>query len=545
MSKYFGFLFVLFLVTNRISSAQTVDNASYMALAEDWSISGDLATNAMLVSLQGVANKSGPQVYFVYPPNWTFKFSQSVLDYYTETRGLQINELSSTEEMLARYAKLADGYIVWDTDVRTSLIVSFTLAGLENAIVITEDQIPLAESNGLALIEDYRGDFSGMTDYEIYLWAYNEYWERCSRDFVIWMGGVHGDRMEAGVADFGIYKGAFFTDLSADPADSLEFELHNAILDDMNETGFIFGWHSYAKDTEGQHVSLISSKGLRMEGLNTLPNASFSQQIPVSPGYKYRNNHSVGEDEVLEAQPMVYIACIQTDAIGIGAWLEPGRGEIPYAWEVTMNWSWLFPAQMQFFFDTATPNDYFIGALSGPGYMYPKPIPRTKHKALIAEARNLMEGLDLRVFEIMDYSEGNRYFGNIDLTKEVIDAYYQEMPNAIGFINGYGPAHTNDLRDGVPLMSYDYYLSPTRPEDDAVDDLTELINLNPARPYFLLMHVRESSDIKRVKNILDRLGPDVEVIALDRFLKLAASNPTFTSRHLEAYDSTFRMVDKD
>jgi len=145
-----------------------------------------------------------------------------------------------------------------------------------------------------------------------------------------------------------------------------------------------------------------------------------------------------------------------------------------------------------------------------------------------------MERIDLRVFEIMDYSEGNRYWGNIDLTKEVVDTYYEGMPDAIGFVNGYGPAHTNDLRDGRPLISYDYYLSPTRPEPDAVDDLKELIALNSKRPYFLLMHVRESSDIARVKNILDKLGPEAEVVPLDVFLKMAATNPTFRVHNLSS-----------
>jgi hypothetical protein len=270
-----------------------------------------------------------------------------------------------------------------------------------------------------------------------------------------------------------------------------------------------------------------------MEGLNTLPNASFSHQIPVTPGYKFKNNHHVRRDEVVEPEDKVYITCIQTDGLGIGAWLKPGRGQIPYAWEVTMNWVWLFPGQMQFFYDTATENDYFIGALTGPGYMYPKPIPRDKHVDLIQEAWGLMETLDLRVLEMMDYSEGNRYLGNVDVTKEVVDAYYEGMPNAIGFINGYGPAHTNDLRDGKPLLSYDYYLSPTRPEADAVEDLKELVALNPQRPYFLTLHVRESSDIERVMGILDQVGDDVEVVPLDTYLKMAAAKPTFRIWNLD------------
>ena len=523
-----------------VSSAQPYT----MRLSNDWTIGGELPDHALLVSLQGISNKQAPNLYFEYPEEWTFKFTTPVLEYYRDTRGMSFERIASVDDALDKLGNTAEGYVIWDTNVRTSLIVAFTVAGLENAIVVTEAQIPLVEARGLEAVEDFRGRFAGMTDAEIYAWAIDEYWSRCSKSFVFWLGGVHGNRMEAGIADFGIYKGGFFTDLSADPEDAEEYALHNRIIADLEPDAVVMGWHSYAKDTEGQHVSLLSSYGLRMEGLNTLPNTSFSHQIPTSPGYRFTNNHTVNADEVVVPEPKVYIACIQTDAIGIGAWTKPGRGEIPYAWEVTMNWSWLFPAQMQFFFDTATPNDYFIGALSGPGYMYPKPIPQEKFVELMADAQRLMYELDLRVFEVMDYSQGNRYFGNIDLTRDVVEAYYRGIPDAIGFINGYGPAHTNYLKDGRPLLSYDYYLTPTRPEDDAVLDLKELIAMNPARPYFLTMHVRESSDIARVKNILDRLGPEVEVVPLDRFLKMAANNPTFTPRVLRSVDTGDVMEDQ-
>jgi hypothetical protein len=82
-------------------------------------------------------------------------------------------------------------------------------------------------------------------------------------------------------------------------------------------------------------------------------------------------------------------------------------------------------------------------------------------------------------------------------------------------------------------MSYDYYLSPSRPEADAVADLQELARVNARRPYFLLMHVRESSDVKRVIGILDKLGEDFEVVPLDQFLVMAGKDPTFQERFLQ------------
>lgn len=294
----------------------------------------------------------------------------------------------------------------------------------------------------------------------------------------------------------------------------------------------VMGWHSYAKDLEREHVTLTSSFGHRVEGLHTLPNLSFSTKVPASPGFKYRNNHNLVKGKEYKPKKKVYISCIQTDGIGLGAWLKPGRGEIPYAWEVLMNYVWMAPAMAEYFYTMATPNDYFIGCLSGPGYLYPKAVPPALLPPLIAKAREYMDVLDLQVFEIMDYSQGATVEGNTDLTRQVVDAYYQGMPDAIGFVNGYAPSHTFTVRDGRPLLSYDYYLSPTRPEADAVADLQELASINRQRPYFLLLHVRESSDIKRVKGILEKLGPEFEVIPLDIFLTMAGKNPTYQERFL-------------
>ncbi len=144
-----------------------------------------------------------------------------------------------------------------------------------------------------------------------------------------------------------------------------------------------------------------------------------------------------------------------------------------------------------------------------------------------------MQKLDLNAFEIMDYSEDGDIEGNSDLTPEVVDAYFEGMPDAIGFVNGYYPSSTFAKRGKRVLISYDYYLSKERPEEDAVGDLKELARMNPQRPYFLLAHIRQWSDISRVKKIYDKLGPEFELIPLDVMLKMAAENPTFVEKYFD------------
>jgi hypothetical protein len=337
--------------------------------------------------------------------------------------------------------------------------------------------------------------------------------------------------MKPGVADFGMYRRAFFTDLSTEIADTAEYLLAKKIMSEMKPFSMVMGWHSYAKDKERDYVTLASHHTLRVEGLHTLPNMSFSCQTPASKGFVWKNNHTPLAGKIPEKK--VYIALVQTDGMGLGAWFKPGRGAVPCGWEVTMNWQWLAPAMLEYFYGMATPNDYFVGGLSGPGYMYPKAIPPASLPKIVEMTRAMTRDLDLPVFEFMDYSEGATVEGNSDLTKEVVDAYYRGMPEATGFINGYAPSYTFAVRDGKPLVSFDYYLSENRPEADAAADLQELATVNRKRPYFLLIHIREYSDLQRTKSILDRLGPEYELVPLDLFLKLAGMEPTFEERFLK------------
>lgn len=513
-------------------------SATIVPLSDNWRLCGDLPVHALLISLQGLANREAPRLYLEYPLNWQWEIVRPLIGFLERRHGMTFTRLGldDADAALARFARHAKGCVVWDKHVRTSLTVAFTISGLEDLLVVNEDLLPLAAKHGLKPVVDLRGRFTGMPDHAIYAQVYAEYGARCSRDYYVVMGGHAGMEMQPGIADFGIQQRAFFADLSANPKHPEELALLKKFLGAQNPASVVLGWHSYAKDTEGQHTTLTSNFGLIMEGLHNLPNVSFTSQIPLTPDFKFANNHSVAANAVLKAEKKVYICAVSTDSMGIGAWTKPGRGRIPYNWQVLMNWLWINPPALQYFYESKTPNDYFIGGLSGPGYMYPQAIPPAKFPALMAKARNLMAQLDLHVMEIMDYSEGNRHVGNTDLPKELVDRYYQQFPDVLGFINGYGSAHTFDLRNGKPFLSYDYYLDAARPLEEAAADLEELIQMNPKRPYFLLMHVRETNSVEKVADIFGRLSEKPEVVPLDVFLKLAASEKTYRTHFQEPGD---------
>lgn len=510
--------------------------AHFMRWDGDWRVAGGLPEKALLVSLQGLANRAVPQLYVVHPRDFQWEITEPLFDFYQRKHGVQFAEIRTADEALTRFASAAKGYVVWDPAVPATLNVAFTIAGLEDALVVTDGLVPLVEKHGLKPVDDLRGRYTGQTDAQIYGDAVTRYWARCSRESIMLMGGHAGAIRQPAMADWGVRQRMFFQDLSANPKHPEELALAQKLLSQLNPGAIVFGWHSYAKDTEEQWTTLLSGYGLKMEGLHNLPNLSFNCQFGFTPGFKFTNSHRVARDAKLTAEAKVYLAFVQSDSIGIGVWTKPGRGKLPFAWQVTMNWTKFSPAALEYFHESATPNDYFIGGLSGPGYMYPNHIPADRFPLLMREAREMMAVLDEHVMEIMDNSAADGNVGNADLTKETVDRYYEAFPDVLGFINGYGPARTRDLRDTRPLLSYEYYIDPRRPRAEVAADLNELIALNAARPYFLLVHVRESNDVNSLVEVVKQLDGPVEVVPLDVFLKLAASKKTYTTRYQDPDD---------
>jgi len=509
---------------------EPIKNAYSMRFDLDWEVASGLPEKAMLVSLQGLANREEAQLYIIHPPDFQWEITEPLFDFYKRKHGVSYTEIKTVDAALERFKSAAKGYVVWDTEVGPSLNVAFTIAGLEDGVVVTEALIPIVQKHGLRPIDDLRGRYTGQSHAEIYSDAIERYWHRCNRDKIMLMGGHRGRVMMPAMADWGIRERMFFHELSADPEEADELVLNRQLLEDLNVGATVFGWHPYGKDTEEQSTMLLSMYGIKMEGLHNLPNLSYNCQFDFTAGFRFTNNHQVAKDVVLIAEEKVYITFVQSDSVGIGVWTKPGRGKLPFAWQVTMNWTKFSPAALEYFHESATPNDYFIGGLSGPGYMYPNNIPKDRFPVLMEEAKQLMAVLDEHVMEIMDNSAADGNVGNADLFEETVDAYYEAFPDVLGFINGYGPARTRDLRDSRPMISYDYYIDPKRPRDEVTADLNELITLNSKRPYFLAVHVRESNDVNSLVTVVENLEGPLEVVALDRFLKLAASNKTYETR---------------
>ncbi|MCK7525044.1 MAG: hypothetical protein MZV64_49275 [Ignavibacteriales bacterium] len=111
-----------------------------------------------------------------------------------------------------------------------------------------------------------------------------------------------------------------------------EYALADRILSEMKPMSdwMVLGWHSYGKDLEREYVARLAlqpscgrSAYASERQLRTLDNAS--------PGFVYENNHSIVPGRQYVPGKKVYITCVQTDGIGLGAYFETrqGRSRIP------------------------------------------------------------------------------------------------------------------------------------------------------------------------------------------------------------------------
>ena len=125
-------------------------------------------------------------------------------------------------------------------------------------------------------------------------------------------------------------RGLFFTDLSTlltQPwaeenalADTLMMEASDAMAEAGGPPLIVLGWHSYCKDYEHTFITMASKHAARNHGLNTNPNLSFMSQLPLPPGFEFKNRPPP-QPTPQPPLPAVAMTFVQTD----GATCASGR----------------------------------------------------------------------------------------------------------------------------------------------------------------------------------------------------------------------------
>ena len=276
-------------------------------------------------------------------------------------------------------------------------------------------------------------------------------------------------------ADYYIANKGFFVDLCPDSripnddpteppgTDYKTFQTVLAALRAKADTSIITAggfvpWHfKYTNGTsadavhqEWNTVNLFSSYYGQLDALDVgLANASLYQHVPLDPDLK--QNNDAGQTGGVYSRDTNYVCFYMGDYDSSpwvssrlpALWGSSGRGSIPLAWGLDPDLSTRIPQAFNYYYETATKNDYFVGADNGTGYLNSIELPSEDVPYWADYAQRLFKQFDLSIagFVITGYSA--------NLPSNLEAEYAKFAPNGVG-VNTQG---AESLVNGVPFVT--------------------------------------------------------------------------------------------
>jgi hypothetical protein len=312
----------------------------------------------MWTVFQGLVNKVKPSVFLLRRPD-------TGMYEWPEKLGLKIKTcpLDKRWELIKKYQDRINGLVLYSSAKSSHYRnLASTVAGLRDAIPVTAAEYKQLRARGIDLpvLEDLSG-LHHSTPEEIYRYLYNIYWEECGRRVLVHHNAAGHIRDIAAVMRAAV--------IWLDPRKPSESEVLRLFLKDMPRgKSLVLGWWPEER----------SGVGIGTEyGIATVP-ADFYDNATV-----YAGMSSVIDFPVIPKKPelknKIYITISMSDGDNIQycqhtlfkRWQDRSRGDVPINWTVSPALVDLGPALLNYYYKTATKNDFFACGPSGIGYALP------------------------------------------------------------------------------------------------------------------------------------------------------------------------------
>lgn len=373
----------MWLLTLAILASQPTDSVVFDAKPLNWE------ERCTVEALQGLVNRSGPRLYLDLGSSWDRKW----IEIYQERFSLKPVEESDLSRLLKRFPKEIKGLIVYDPSVDGSRYVALTAAGLKDALPVAPTVLegtPAFKDMGLKILLDLRGQFQNSQ--EAYEWALKELMPQCNKSLAHAVNG----RVEGVLAGCGPFAGfdwpvsrrGFVFNLSCSAKEAKSYgdsvvggspwqaEVYAAILKRLDPPAQITGYG----EPEDVWCRLLSQNG--HYSFHFGDNWSFHHQVKGT-GKPFQQKVRFTE-ESSGLDPDKFLVCFMTSEgdtmkgplpFFFDSWFDPARGEVPNNWGINPLMAELFPGMLEYYYQTATDNDYFFVGCSGAGYVYPDSMP--------------------------------------------------------------------------------------------------------------------------------------------------------------------------
>lgn len=401
--------------------------------------------------LQGIINRESPAVYVVstsnkWPGHWLELFS-------SEGRwlhGRQTRQLDDLDALFALANGKVKGVIIWDPAVPASMNVATTIAGVEDGIVLSPAYAEKYLTKWkLPVLKDLRGMFTGKETgskkNDAYRWAVREYLSKglCSTHWLClyedaFSTRARGDAGYVVTRDWAVKNRSFVYDLSPwgdekpkdDPDQPMGTDLatYHIMLSEilkqtagkeMTEVAGFFSFSKYSNipghesahdpvPTEWETVYIISPYNCYQNTVaHNCFNQSFHSQAPSIPLKQHRPKAQKPENKT-------YISILMADYDSATPlyefmpkhWSDKRRGTMPFIWGINPNLVETYPDIIEYFYSTASENDYFGADASAAGYMNPNRIKLEYIPLFIDHNKKFYKRLDMTLSPmVLDWDE--------------------------------------------------------------------------------------------------------------------------------------------
>lgn len=315
----------------------------------------DGAYLSMVAVLAGVINKTQPRILL-----YTTEGND---EQWYEIAGVNYT-IESFDDVVLKYKDEISGLIVWDTNVPSTINLATTIAGFENALIVNEEQLAIFVGDlALPIIQDLRGQFNDII--EVYTYMYDNLWPNCDKRLV---AGINEN-------DWELRELVAATNVACvwlSPGSETESEILRTFFADCvpGETWYIGWW-----DDEGGGIGIASEYGIPTVPSDyyynytiyaaTLPEFDIPE-VPVKPVLerKFYISFTLSEGDNLQ-----YIQHAMKTAGQL--WSSGSRGQYPINWTCSPALLDAGPAILNYYYQTATSNDFLVSGPSGLGYTYP------------------------------------------------------------------------------------------------------------------------------------------------------------------------------
>ncbi len=486
----------------------------------------------LIYSLQGLVNRSQPRLYCLSVANddlWLANLQQ---------RG----DIDATEvvakplDLVTRFRVGSDGnpcfrgVIITDPFLPASKNVATMLAGVEEGLVASPR---LAKELHLPILEDLRGKWK--TSFDAYQWAFDNLWPKLNHHVLACSYPDH-----LALRDYLVENKVFIFWLPGPIDGARKYSNANAEVHQMEELFArmsvnipIMSYCYAGKDIgigEGGGVTLFAEFGHYLVGSIDLSNLSVHTGVRIAQLHQQPAPPAPKLDD-----SKVYFSWLMSDGDNLPVltlsnfpqlWADKVRGKFPIGWTMSPSAAMLIPDIADYYYRTATPNDYFMAAVSGIGYTYPDSYGK-RYRA--GDRQKVFDEFLAQSAEYMKRCDQNQLWV-IGATKpEVFSRFAEKIP----FLDALWPDYGRSVSSYAEVTSattrnVPVFRSATGWREDATREervaqlVRDIRSMTPAqKPAFLqAFAINWFTDLPMMDEVLQKLGPDYVCVRPDHLAQL-------------------------